>query len=152
MSVAQGAVRSVLHDQKWSLIPGDTDIEEAHNMRMLQAEGAYLVNESPQFFRACQPDMQHFDRGQAVSMHLFAQINVTKTPSSQATPQPIVARALTDSVCPCRPLLLFCHLLNGSAHPLNHILEGIVNCGPARHRLSVSGQHLKRGEGSIFPI
>src|SRR6266849_4033302 len=72
---------------------------------MLQAKGAHLVNEGPQVFAARQADVEHFDRCQALGLHMFTQVDISEAASTQPTPQPIVTKALTDPVCP------FCHLI-----------------------------------------
>ncbi len=85
-------------------------------------------------------------------MRVFAQEDVSKSSSPEPTPQPIVAKALTDPVYAFCHLIPFCHLLNGSANHLDHILEGIIKSSSVRHRLALFRQHWKCRKRNTDPI
>src|SRR5579863_6053357 len=98
MLFTQRPMRSVLHHQEWHIITADAEIQQLDDMRMSQTEGTSLVDKFLQLIAACQPCLKEFDGGLTLRSHMLAQINITKSTTSEPPQQAILPNLLAYAI------------------------------------------------------
>ena len=97
MEPAQGATRSILHDQKWRTLL-HAKVQDAHNMGMAQGgQGTSLAQKA--FHLTLVPwAMEQFDGGLGAQMHMLPQVDRPPLPLSQHLDELIGAELLSDMI------------------------------------------------------
>src|SRR5260370_4428507 len=108
MAVSQCASRSIFHHQERLILATEAEVEQRHNMGMAQTNGASFIKKRFEVLRAVELDLEEFDGGLGVIMHMLGQVDGTKGPFAQQAQQTILAHLLAEAI------LRGCHLESSS--------------------------------------
>src|SRR5215467_7003727 len=97
MELAQGATRSILHDQKRRarLHP---KVQDAHDMRMAQGGQGTSLAQKVFHLTLVPRAMEQFDGGLGAQMHMLSQVDRPPMPLSQHLDEPIGSELLSGMI------------------------------------------------------
>src|SRR6266700_1101870 len=97
MLCAQGAIGSILHNQKRGLVL-EAKVEYAHNMGMLQVRDRAGLAQKLLLGVRLHAHMEDLDGSRHLSVALFCQVDLSKGPAPEQAEQRVIAKDLSDTI------------------------------------------------------
>ena len=97
MTLAQGAIRGVLHNEERDAIY-HVVFQDAHNRGMLQVGDGTCFFKKVLFILVSQSHLEHFDCSRCVEIYMLAKVDISEASLPKLTDQAVVSKLLTYAV------------------------------------------------------
>src|SRR2546429_779720 len=95
MECTQSTMRSIFHDQNRDIIGPNTEVQQRHDVGMLQAHRTSLIDKCLQFSRICEACVKHLHRRQSVIAYMLSQIYLTTAAPTEPAKQAVLSKMLS---------------------------------------------------------